>query len=113
MAWTTGVAVSVIMCAVLATAAHGAVQTKAIEYKDGDVVLEGYLAWDDAVQGKHPGVLVVHEWWGLADYPKARARQLAELGYVAFALDMYGKGVVATTPADAAKLPRPSARTAR
>ncbi len=107
MAWATAVVVSVLVCMAVATVAQAAVQTKAIEYKDGDVVLEGYLAWDDAVQGKRPGVLVVHEWWGLNEYPKMRARQLAEMGYVAFALDMYGKGVVAKTPADAMKLTAP------
>jgi len=66
---------------------------KAVEYKDGDTVLEGYLAWDDAKAGKRPGVLVVHEWNGLGDYVKMRAQMLARLGYVAFAPDIYGKGV--------------------
>ncbi|HEY5995555.1 MAG TPA: dienelactone hydrolase family protein, partial [Candidatus Deferrimicrobiaceae bacterium] len=57
-------------------------------------VLEGYLAWNKAVKGKRPAVLVVHEWWGRNAYVERRARQLAELGYVAFAVDMYGKGIV-------------------
>lgn len=86
------------------SSAFATVQTKSIEYKDGDVALEGYLAWDDARTGKLPGVLVVHEWWGLNDYAKGRARELAAMGYVAFALDMYGKGVVAKTPAEAGEL---------
>lgn len=83
--------------ALAATAAfvQAAVQTEAIPYKDGDTVLEGYLAYDDAVKRPQPLVLVVHEWWGLNDYAKSRARQLAQLGYVAFAVDMYGKGVLA------------------
>jgi dienelactone hydrolase len=55
-------------------------------------VLTGHLAWDDAVVGKRPGVLVIHEWWGLNDYAKGRAEALAKAGYVAFALDMYGGG---------------------
>ena len=67
-----------------------AVKTKTIEYKDGDTTLKGMLAWDDSVSGKRPGVLVVHEWWGLNDYVKGRAEQLAAEGYVAFAPDMYG-----------------------
>ena len=67
-------------------------------------MLEGYLAWDDAVAGKRPGVMVVHEWYGLNDYAKKRAEQLAALGYVVFAADMYGKGVLATTPEEARKL---------
>jgi len=70
--------------------ARAEVQTKTIEYKDGDTVLKGVLAWDDAMTGKQPGVLVVHEWWGLNDYAKSRAEALAREGYVAFALDMYG-----------------------
>src|SRR5438046_3907382 len=68
------------------------VQTREIEYRQGDTVLKGFLAWDDAVQGKRPGVLVVHEWWGLNDYARKRAEQLAKMGYVAFAADMYGDG---------------------
>lgn len=73
-------------------AAEAKVQTKVIKYSDGETELQGFLAWDDAVSGKRPGVLVVHEWWGLADHARDRAKMLAELGYVAFALDMYGEG---------------------
>lgn len=79
------------------------VQTKTVTYQDGDVVLEGQFAWDDSLQGKRPGVLVVHEWWGLNDYAKWRAEELAKMGYVAFALDMYGKGRVTTHPDQAGK----------
>jgi dienelactone hydrolase len=75
-----------------------------IEYRQGEALLQGYLVYDDAGGGKRPGVLVVHEWWGLNDYARSRADQLAGLGYIAFALDMYGKGVAAETPAEAAKL---------
>jgi dienelactone hydrolase len=79
------------------------VQTKVVPYKHkhGDTVLEGYLAWDDAVQGRRPGVLVVHEWTGLSDYAQSRARKLAALGYVAFAIDMYGKDIRPKTPPEA------------
>ena len=66
------------------------VKTKAISYKDGNLALRGTIAWDDAIKGKRPGVLIVHEWWGLDDYAKGRAKQLAAAGYVTFALDMYG-----------------------
>lgn len=69
-----------------------AVKTKTVSYSYDGVTMQGYLAWDDAVQGKRPGVLVVHEWWGLNDYAKGRAEQLAALGYVALAADMYGEG---------------------
>jgi len=76
-----------------ATQAFAAIKTEVVEYKHGNTVLEGYLAYDDAIQGKRPGVLVVHEWNGLGSYVKERTEQLAELGYVAFAIDMYGKGI--------------------
>ena len=72
---------------------HAAIQTKTIEYKSGDATLEGVLTYDDAVKTPRPGVLVVHQWLGLTDYEKGRAKQLAELGYVAFCADIYGKGV--------------------
>lgn len=87
--------------------AHAKVVTQTIEYKHGDVVLEGLLAYDDAVKEKAPGVLIVHEWWGCNDYAKQRARDIAALGYVAFALDMYGKGVTATEAEEAKKLSGP------
>jgi len=73
--------------------AEGALKTQTVEYKDGDVTCEGYLAYDDAIAGPCPGVLVVHEWMGLGPYAKMRADKLAQLGYVAFAADIYGKGI--------------------
>ena len=72
--------------------ARAEIRTKTITYKDGDVALKGMIAWDDAKSGKRPGVLIVHEWWGLNDYVKGRAKQLTAAGYVSFALDMYGDG---------------------
>jgi dienelactone hydrolase len=74
------------------------IKMETVEYKDGDATLKGILAYDDAIQGKRPGVLVVHEWWGLNDYIKGRAQQLAQLGYVAFAPDIYGDGAVTDDP---------------
>ena len=82
--------------------AQAVLKTQVVEYKQGNVVLEGYLAYDDKFQGKRPGVLVVHEWTGLGGYVKGRAEQLAELGYVAFAADIYGKGIRPSNPKDAA-----------
>lgn len=84
--------------------AEAKIVSKVIAYKDGDVELEGYLVYDDAIEGQRPGVMVVHEWWGLNDYARKRANMLAELGYVAFAADMYGKGVLVNNPKDASKL---------
>src|ERR1051326_2751709 len=92
------------LLAMFASPARAAIQTKEIEYKDGATTLKGFLAWDDSVQGKRPGILVVHEWWGLNDYARSRAKQLAGLGYVAFACDMYGNGQTTTDPAEAGKL---------
>ncbi len=83
--------------------ARAAVHTEVVEYKDGDTNLEGYLAYDESVHGPRPGILVVHEWNGLGDYVKGRARQLAELGYVAFAIDVYGKGVRPKTMEESSK----------
>jgi dienelactone hydrolase len=75
-----------------------------IEYKDGEVLLEGYLVYDDTVSGKRPGVAVVHEWWGLNAHIEGRADELARLGYVAFAIDMYGKGIHTNDPNRAGEL---------
>ena len=72
---------------------RAAIQTETVEYKQGDTTLEGFVAYDDAIQGKRPGVLVVHQWMGLTDYEKHRAEMLAQLGYVAFCADIYGKGI--------------------
>lgn len=85
------------------TGVKGEVVTKAVEYQQGDITLEGFLAWDNAQTGPRPGVLVVHEWTGLNDYTRSRCRQLAELGYVAFAADIYGQGVRPQSREEAAK----------
>jgi dienelactone hydrolase len=84
--------------------AIAAVKTQAIEYKQGDTSLQGFLAYDDAAKGKRPGVLIVHEWWGHNQHARNQAVRLAKAGYVGFALDMYGKGKVAQHPDDAKKL---------
>ena len=74
-----------------------------VSYEAGDVKLKGYLAYDANIKGKRPGVLVVHEWWGHNDYVRNRARMLAEMGYTALAIDMYGDGKSTQHPADAKK----------
>jgi dienelactone hydrolase len=93
----------IIALAVVTHSAQAAVKGEEVQYKAGDTVLKGYLAYDDAVKGKRPGVLVVHEWWGHNEYARMRARMLAELGYTALAVDMYGDGKQATHPDDAGK----------
>ncbi|MBI4341636.1 MAG: dienelactone hydrolase family protein [Candidatus Omnitrophica bacterium] len=88
----------------LAAPAFAHTLTERIEYQDGEAVLEGYLARDQHLEAPAPGVLVVHEWKGLNAYAERRAEQLAGLGYVAFAVDMYGKGVRAKDHEEAAHL---------
>jgi dienelactone hydrolase len=78
-------------------------KTETIEYKVGETNCKGYLAYDDAIEAKRPGVIVIHEWWGLSDYPKRRAEQLAQLGYVAFCADMFGEGKTTRDPKQAGK----------
>jgi dienelactone hydrolase len=89
---------------ILASSSMAEVKTKKITYKDGDVECQGFLAWDDSVQGPRPGVLVVHEWWGLNDYARKRTEELAKLGYIAFAADMYGEGKTAEHPKEAGEM---------
>ncbi len=84
-------------------AAGAALHQQTISYRQGDEVLKGYLAYDRAIKGPRPAVLVVHEWWGLNDYIRRRVNQLAELGYIAFAADIYGNGFVAKDPQEAGK----------
>lgn len=80
------------------------VRSQTVEYRDGDLLLKGYFAYDGSREGKRPGILVLHEWWGLNEYPKRRVRELAQLGYAALAADIYGGGMVATNQEEAAKL---------
>jgi len=89
------------MITTFAASVHATLQTKTIEYKQGDTTLEGFVVYDDAIKGARPGVLVVHQWMGLTDYEKHRAGMLAQLGYVAFCADIYGKGVRPRNPAEA------------
>src|SRR5260370_7346375 len=91
------------MTAVLLSLAPGraTVKTREVDYRQGETVLQGLVAGDDAIPGKRPGVLVVHEWWGLNEHARAQARRLAEAGSFGFALDLYAKGQVAPHPPQA------------
>lgn len=93
----------VMLCSLWGVTAEAAVQGREVSYQAEGVTLKGYIAWDDALKGKRPGVLVVHEWWGHNDYARKRALMLAELGYTALAVDMYGDGMQASHPDDAGK----------
>lgn len=94
-------ALAIVPSLLLASAAPAAVQTRVVDYEAGGTPLQGMIAWNDATAGKRPGVLVIHEWWGHNPHARKQAERLAEAGYVAFALDMFGKGKVTTHPADA------------
>lgn len=80
------------------------IHTEEITYSGDGVEMKGYIAWDSNKGGPRPGVLVAHEWWGCNEYAQKRARMLAELGYTGMALDLYGDGVTAANPDEAAVL---------
>lgn len=104
---TERITVSIIVLAIMMMCAGrpaGAeVYGSAVEYTDDGVVMKGYLAYDKNIKEKRPGILVVHEWWGHNEYARKRARMLAELGYTALAVDMYGDGRQAMHPDEAGK----------
>ena len=87
--------------ALACTTLQAKVVTKTVAYDYEGKKMQGYLAYDDAKKAQRPAILVVHEWWGLNDYTRSRTRQLAEMGYVAFAADMYGDGRTTTDAKEA------------
>src|SRR6202161_768609 len=99
----------ILLILVSATTVQAKMVKKTVSYEQNGTKLEGYLAYDDSItdKGKVPGILVFPEWWGLNDYIKGRADQLANLGYVAFAADMYGGGQSTTEVAKAKELTGP------
>jgi len=99
---TLGGAVALI--ALSLTAVEARIITRTMEYRQDGTVMRGFLAYDDGLKAKRPGVLVVHEWWGLNDFARERAVKLAGLGYVALAADMYGGGATTTDREEAGKL---------
>jgi len=84
---------ALLALALVPSLGSAAVKSMPVEYQQGGAVLQGWLAWDDAAKGKHPGVLLVHDWMGVTDHQKEQVEKLAALGYVALACDIYGKGV--------------------
>jgi dienelactone hydrolase len=110
------VTLGALMVLGLGSQAQAILQIEQLEYKQMDTVLHGYLVYDGATKGQRPGVLVVHEWWGLNDYAKKRAEALARKGYIALALDMYGQGKTTEHPKQAgewAAFVRQNEKTAR
>jgi len=106
---------SILICTIMITIApdtHSkglppAIKEVMITYMAGDVTLKGFVAYDESIRGKRPVVLVVHEWWGMNDYTKMRARKLAALGYLAMAVDLFGDGKNAADPKEAQELTGP------
>jgi dienelactone hydrolase len=90
-----------------AAAPQPAVKEETVSYTGDGVTMKGFVAYDSAGMAKRPAVLIIHEWWGLNDYPKMRARELAKLGYVAFAMDMFGDGKTVDNPDAAGKMATP------
>jgi len=90
-----------VLAMLAASSARSELVSRTVEYRQGDTVLEGYAVYDDAVHGKRPAVLVVHQWKGLGEYEKKRAEMLARLGYNVLAADIYGKGVRPQAPSAA------------
>lgn len=86
------------------TTAYAAIQQEAVTYKDGDTVLKGYIVYDDASKAKRPGIIVVHEWWGINKHMRDEARRYAGQGYTALVADIYGEGKTADNPKDAGSL---------
>ena len=97
-----GVALALVILSL--TAVEAKIVTRTVEYRQDGTVMRGFLAYDDSLKSKRPGVLVVHEWWGLNDFARERALKLAGLGYVALAADMYGGGATTRDREEAGKL---------
>ena len=93
-----------VVLTVLAAPLFAAVKGEEVMYEAGDTVMNGYLVYDDSIRAKRPGVLVVHDWWGHGEFVRGQARKLAERGYVALAVDLYGDGKQAPNPDIAGKL---------
>jgi dienelactone hydrolase len=95
---------AIVTVHVLALTTEAAVKTETVTYQAGAVTCKGFLAYDDAVSGKRPGIVIYPEWWGLNDYARHRAQMLAQLGYVALAADLFGNGQTTEDPGQAGKL---------
>ena len=98
---TAILAMAMVLSFCLALRSEAALKAEKVEYKQGSTVLTGYLVYEDGYLTARPGVLVVHEWWGLNDYAKKRAEDLAREGYIALAVDMYGGGKTTSHPKEA------------
>ena len=94
----------VALAVIFAGAAQAAIKEEPVTYKDGDTTMKGFVVYDDAVKGKRPGIVLVHEWWGITRHMHNEARRFAQNGYTAFIADMYGDAKTADNPKDAGEL---------
>jgi dienelactone hydrolase len=98
--WIAGASLALSLVAT----AHAAIKEEPVTYKDGDTTMKGFIVYDDAVKGKRPGIVLVHEWWGITKHMHNEARRFAQRGYTAFIADMYGDAKTADNPKDAGAL---------
>jgi len=96
--------VGVAVAIVFGSTVHAAIQEEAVTYKEGETVMKGFIVFDDAIKAKRPGIVVVHEWWGITKHVRDEARKYAGEGYTAFVADMYGDAKTADNPKDASAL---------
>jgi dienelactone hydrolase len=96
--------VGALLALSIASPALAAIKEEPVTYKDGEATMKGFIVYDDAKQGKRPGVIIVHEWWGITKHIHAEARRMASWGYTAFIVDMYGDAKSADNPKDAGAL---------
>ena len=93
------------LCAsAMAASAHATVREEPVTYQDGETTMKGFVVFDDAIQGKRPGIIMVHEWWGITKHIHNEAQKFAQQGYTAFIADMYGDAKTADNPKDAGAL---------
>jgi dienelactone hydrolase len=90
--------------AAMAASAQAAIKEEPVTYQDGGTTMKGFVVYDDAVQGKRPGIVMVHEWWGITKHIRNEAQKFAQQGYTAFVADMYGDAKTADNPKDAGTL---------
>ena len=96
--------IAVASLALTLGSAHAAIKEEPVTYRAGDTTLKGFVVYDDAVKGQRPGIVVVHEWWGITKHTRDEARRFAQQGYTAFVADMFGDGKTADNPKDAGAL---------
>ena len=93
------------LCAIaMVTNASAAIREEPVTYTDGETTMKGFVVYDDATEAKRPGIVMVHEWWGITNHIHNEARKLAQQGYIAFIADMYGDAKTADNPKDAGAL---------